>query len=83
MKLISTVVSNQIEGKKRERQDKSDEIDKIRLARRNLEDMGNSQLTVFRDNVKVLQSYWTSMQADAEAIKGWLKSGADMAVRNP
>ncbi|KAE8405619.1 hypothetical protein BDV37DRAFT_281753 [Aspergillus pseudonomiae] len=73
------VVSNQIEGKKRERQDKSDEIDKIRLARRNLEDMGNSQLTVFRDNVKVLQSYWTSMQADAEAIKGWLKSGADMA----
>ncbi|KNG87642.1 hypothetical protein ANOM_003629 [Aspergillus nomiae NRRL 13137] len=73
------VVSNQIEEKKRERQDKSDEIDKIRLARRNLEDMGNSQLTVFRDNVKVLQSYWTSMQADAEAIKGWLKSGADMA----
>ncbi|GAB1197560.1 hypothetical protein APSETT444_006857 [Aspergillus pseudonomiae] len=77
--LSAAVVSNQIEGKKRERQDKSDEIDKIRLARRNLEDMGNSQLTVFRDNVKVLQSYWTSMQADAEAIKGWLKSGADMA----
>ncbi|OGM42558.1 hypothetical protein ABOM_007947 [Aspergillus bombycis] len=69
-------ISNQIDEKKRERDEKADEIDKIRLARRNLEDLGNSQLIIFRDNVKVLQSYWTSMQADAQEIKGWLDDGA-------
>ncbi|PLB44183.1 hypothetical protein P170DRAFT_450366 [Aspergillus steynii IBT 23096] len=73
------VVANQIDEKKRERAEKADEIDKIQLARRNLEDMGDSQLIVFRDNVKVLQSYWTSMQADAREIKGWLQNGADLA----
>lgn len=78
--LICSVISNQIEGKKKERAEKADEIDKIQNARRGLEDMGSSQLTVFRDNVKVLQSYWTSMQADAREIEGWLEDGANFAA---
>ncbi|KAI1639326.1 hypothetical protein F4809DRAFT_596640 [Biscogniauxia mediterranea] len=73
------VISNQINETRRERKEKSDEIDTIQDARRNLEDVGKTQLGVFRDSIQVLESYWTAMLADAEKAKGWLEQGADMA----
>ncbi|KAI1493551.1 hypothetical protein F5X96DRAFT_620961 [Biscogniauxia mediterranea] len=73
------VISNQIDETRREIKEKSDEIDTIKHARKNLEDVGKTQFGVFRDSIQVLESYWTAMLADAEKAKGWLEDGANMA----
>lgn len=82
-KIISTVIQNEIDRKNQQIKDKNAEIDAIDQARTGLETLGDEQFTVFQQNVKVLQSYWTVVQADAVEIKGWLQDGANMAVREP
>ncbi|GFN12000.1 uncharacterized protein AtWU_01797 [Aspergillus tubingensis] len=73
------IIQNEIDGKNQQIKDKNAEIDAIDQARTGLETLGDEQFTVFQQNVKVLQSYWTVVQADAVEIKGWLQDGANMA----
>ncbi|GLA58711.1 hypothetical protein AtubIFM54640_008813 [Aspergillus tubingensis] len=73
------IIQNEIDRKNQQIKDKNAEIDAIDQARTGLETLGDEQFTVFQQNVKVLQSYWTVVQADAVEIKGWLQDGANMA----
>ncbi|EHA25167.1 hypothetical protein CBS63078_8655 [Aspergillus niger] len=73
------IIQNEIDAKNQQVKDKNAEINAIDQARTGLETLGDEQFTVFQQNVKVLQSYWTVVQADAEQIKGWLQDGADLA----
>ncbi|PYH71327.1 uncharacterized protein BO88DRAFT_451999 [Aspergillus vadensis CBS 113365] len=73
------IIQNEIDGKNQQIKNKNAEIDAIDQARTGLETLGDEQFTVFQQNVKVLQSYWTVVQADAVEIKGWLQDGANMA----
>ncbi|GKZ74012.1 hypothetical protein AnigIFM60653_005286 [Aspergillus niger] len=72
------IIQNEIDAKNQQVKDKNAEINAIDQARTGLETLGDEQFTIFQQNVKVLQSYWTVVQADAEQIKGWLQDGADL-----
>ncbi|CAK46147.1 uncharacterized protein An12g03760 [Aspergillus niger] len=74
------IIQNEIDAKNQQVKDKNAEINAIDQARTGLETLGDEQFTVFQQNVKVLQSYWTEVQADAEQIKDWLQEGADSAT---
>lgn len=82
-KIISIVIQNEIDGRNQQIKDKNAEIDAIDQARTGLETLGDEQFTVFQQNVKVIQTYWNAVQADAVEIKGWLQDGANLAVREP
>ncbi|BCS02527.1 uncharacterized protein AKAW2_60791A [Aspergillus luchuensis] len=73
------IIQNEIDGRNQQIKDKNAEIDAIDQARTGLETLGDEQFTVFQQNVKVIQTYWNAVQADAVEIKGWLQDGANLA----
>lgn len=77
------VISNQVDDLEDEKKDLMAERDRITQAQEHLNHVGNEELDVFKQNVGVLQSYWSSVRTDASKIKEWLAMGALFTVCTP
>ncbi|KAE8384278.1 hypothetical protein BDV23DRAFT_189366 [Aspergillus alliaceus] len=79
--LIGNLKSD-IDNKTREKKDLEEQRDRIRTARTELVQIGNTKLLQFQQCIGVLSNYWKDSVRDATLISQWLEHGADDADCN-
>ena len=74
------VLLNEKRQKEDQIRDLQDEISKIKAARTQLEEKGQTDLLTFTTNIGAIARVWVNVQNDAQEINKWLQDGASMSV---